>query len=101
MYWLRKMRTKMSIPSANQRKNEGMRTRYGRIRERLYLQDSFCKYIKTEIERDISSADAVHKLVNDRLSRKDFTEIRSRADESKELYQNISTYLNEIRTLKE
>jgi len=31
--------------------------------------------LKTEIERDISSADAVHKLVNNRLGRKDFNEI--------------------------
>ena len=68
---------------------------YTYILQRSYTQTA----LKTEIERDISSADAVHKLVNDRLGRKDFTEIRSRADENKELYQNISTYLNEIRTL--
>lgn len=64
------------------------------------LQQSYTQIaLKTEIERDISSADAVHKLVNDRLGRKDFTEIRSRSDENKDLYQNISEYLNEIRTL--
>ena len=68
---------------------------YTYILQRSYTQTA----LKTEIERDISSADAVHKLVNDRLGRKDFTEIRSKSDENKELYQNISTYLNEIRTL--
>ena len=55
--------------------------------------------LKTEIERDISSADAVHKLVNNRLGRKDFNEIKSKADENTELFKNISTYMNEIRTL--
>lgn len=54
---------------------------------------------KTEIERDISSADAVHKLVNNRLGRKDFNEIKSKADENTELFKNMSTYMNEIRTL--
>ena len=68
---------------------------YTYILQRSYTQTA----LKTEIERDISSADAVHKLVNDRLCRKDFTEIRSRVDENKKLYQDISTYLNEIRTL--
>ena len=55
--------------------------------------------LKTEIERDVSSADAVHKLVNNRLGRKDFNEIKSKADENTELYKNMSTYMNEIRTL--
>ena len=68
---------------------------YTYILQRSYTQTA----LKTEIERDINSADAVHKLVNDRLSRKDFIEIRSKADENKELYQSISSYLNEIRTM--
>ena len=42
------------------------------------LQQAYTKTaLKTEIERDISSADAVHKLVNDRLGRKDFNEIQN------------------------
>ena len=68
---------------------------YTYILQRSYTRTA----LKTEIERDISSADAVHKLVNDRLSKKDFTEIRSKADENTKLYKEISTYLNEIRTL--
>ena len=68
---------------------------YTYILQRSYTRTA----LKTEIERDINSADAVHKLVNDRLSKKDFTEIRSKDDENTELYQDISTYLNEIRTL--
>ena len=64
------------------------------------LQQAYTKTaLKTEIERDISSADAVHKLVNNRLGRKDFNEIKSKADENTELYKNMSTYMNEIRTL--
>ena len=64
------------------------------------LQQAYTKTaLKTEIERDISSADAVHKLVNDRLGRKDFNEIKSKADENTELFKNMSTYMNEIRTL--
>ncbi len=64
------------------------------------LQQSYTREaLETEIARDISAADAVHKLVNDRLGRDDFTEIRSKSDENKELYQNTSEYLNEIRTL--
>ena len=44
------------------------------------LQQAYTKTaLKTEIERDISSADAVHKLVNNRLGRKDFNEIKSKA----------------------
>ena len=65
------------------------------------LQQAYTKTaLKTEIERDISSADAVHKLVNDRLGRKDFNEIKSKADENTELFKNTSTYMNEnnIRT---
>ena len=56
---------------------------YTYILQRSYTRTA----LKTEIERDISSADAVHKLVNDRLSKKDFTEIRSKDDENTELYQ--------------
>ena len=63
----------------------------------IYL--SLIHILKTEIERDISSADAVHKLVNDRLGRKDFNEIKSKADENTELFKNMSTYMNEIKTL--
>ena len=68
---------------------------YTYILQRSYTRTA----LKTEIERDINSADAVHKLVNDRLGKKDFTEIRSKDDENTQLYQDISTYLNEIRTL--
>ena len=68
---------------------------YTYILQRSYTQTA----LKTEIKRDIHSADAVHKLVNNRLGREDFTEIRSKADEDTKLYQNISMYLNEIRTL--
>ena len=41
---------------------------YTFILQQAYTQTA----LKTEIERDISSADAVHKLVNHRLGRKNF-----------------------------
>ena len=73
------------------------------------LQQAYTKTaLKTEIERDISSADAVHKLVNDiqvktqltdRCARKAFNVIKTKADENTELFKNMSTYMNEIRTL--
>ena len=33
------------------------------------------------------------------MGRKDFNEIKSKADENTELFKNMSTYMNEIRTL--
>ena len=58
---------------------------YTFILQQAYTQTA----LKTEIERDISSADAVHKLVNDRLGRKDFNEIKSKADENSRIYRHI------------
>lgn len=64
------------------------------------LQRSYTKTaLDTEISRDIASADAAHKLVNAKLDREDFTKIRTEADMKTELYQSISNYLNEIRTM--
>ena len=55
--------------------------------------------LETEIERDTASAGVIHKLVNERLGKKEFTEIRNKDDENKKMYHDISSYLNEIRTL--
>lgn len=64
------------------------------------LQRSYTNIaLETEIARDIASSDAVHKLVNDRLDRDDFTEITNEADMTSDLYKDISNYLNKIRTL--
>ena len=64
------------------------------------LQSSYTKTaLETEITRDTASADAVHKLVNGRIGKEDFDQIKDQSDEKKQLYQDISSYFNEIRTL--
>ena len=64
------------------------------------LQSSYTKTaLETEITRDTASADAVHKLVNGRIGKEDFDQIKDQSDEKKQLYKDISSYFNEIRTL--
>lgn len=64
------------------------------------LQSSYTRTaLETEIARDIASADAVHKLVDGKICKEDFEQIKDRADEKKRVYKDISSYLNEIRTL--
>ena len=64
------------------------------------LQGAYTKTaLETEIARDTMSADAVHKLVDEKIGREDFLHIRDRSDEDTQFYKDISSYLNEIRTL--
>ena len=64
------------------------------------LQSSYTKTaLETEIARDTASADAVHKLVDGRICKEDFDQIKDQSDEKKQLYKDISSYFNEIRTL--
>lgn len=64
------------------------------------LQSSYTKTaLDTEIARDTASADAVHKLVDGRISKEDFDQIKDQSDEKKQIYKDISSYFNEIRTL--
>lgn len=64
------------------------------------LQSSYTKTaLETEIIRDTASADAVHKLVNGRIGKEDFDQIKDQSDEKNQLYKDISSYFNEIRTL--
>ena len=64
------------------------------------LQSSYTKTaLETEITRDTASADAVHKLVNGRIGKEDFDQIKDQSDEKNQLYKDISSYFNEIRTL--
>ena len=64
------------------------------------LQSNFTKTaLETEIVRDTASADAVHKLVDEKISEEDFEEIKDRSDEKTQFYKDISSYLNEVRTL--
>ena len=62
------------------------------------LQSSYTKTaLDTEIARDTASADAVHKLVDGRISKEDFDQIKDQSDEKKQIYKDISSYFNEIR----
>ena len=64
------------------------------------LQSSYTKTaFETEITRDTVSADAVHKLVDGRIGKEDFDQIKDQSDEKKQIYKDISSYFNEIRTL--
>ena len=64
------------------------------------LQSSYTKTaLETEITRDTASADAVHKLVDGKIGKEDFDQIKDQSDEKKQLYKDISSYFNEIRTL--
>ena len=57
------------------------------------LQSSYTKTaLETEIARDTASADAVHKLVNGRIGKEDFDQIKDQSDEKKQLYKDISSY---------
>lgn len=64
------------------------------------LQSSYTKTaLETEIARDTASADAVHKLVDGSIGKEDFDQINDQSDEKEQLYKDISSYFNEIRTL--
>ena len=64
------------------------------------LQSAYTRTaLETEIARDTASADAVHKLVDEKIGKEDFEQIKDRPDENTQFYKAISSYLNEIRTL--
>ena len=64
------------------------------------LQSSYTKTaLETEFARDTASADAVHKLVDGKIGKEDFDQIKDQSDEKKQIYKDISSYFNEIRTL--
>ena len=64
------------------------------------LQSSYTKTaLETEIARDTASADAVHKVVDGKIGKEDFNQIKDQSDETKQVYKDISSYFNEIRTL--
>ena len=49
------------------------------------LQSSYTKTtLETEITRDTASADAVHKLVNGKIGKEDFDQIKDRSDEKEQ-----------------
>ena len=69
-----------------------------RLKYLKILQSSYTKTaLETEIARDTASADAVHKLVDGKIGKEDFAQIKDQSDEKKQLYKDISSYFNEIR----
>ena len=64
------------------------------------LQKSYTDIaLETELKRDMENADAIHKLVNKKIGREEFATLRHQSDENTEMYHEISSFLNEIRTL--
>ena len=47
----------------------------------------------------MENADAIHKLVNKKIGREEFATLRHQSDENTEMYHEVSSFLNEIRTL--
>lgn len=68
---------------------------YTFIMQKTYTKNA----LNTEVDRDTTSSDAIHVLVNNRLDREDFSETASETDMQTERYKEIQKYLNEIRNL--
>ena len=61
------------------------------------LQSSYTKTaLETEIARDTASADAVHKLVDGKIGKEDFAQIKDQSDEKKQIYSAIGNSGNVI-----
>ena len=64
------------------------------------LQKSYTDIaLETELKRDTEIADTIHKLVNEKIGREEFATLRHQSDENTEMYHEVSSFLNEIRTL--
>ena len=55
--------------------------------------------LEAAVERNSECADAIHRMINNLLTRDDFAEIDSLEDMQTERYQEVQSYLNELRTL--
>lgn len=55
--------------------------------------------LEAAVERNSECADAIHRMVNNLLTRDDFTDINDIEDMQSERYQELQLYLNELRTL--
>lgn len=66
----------------------------------LILQKNYSRNtLEAEVDRDIACSDAIHKLVSNKFTREDYTQINTRDDMSSERYQRLQSSLNEIRNL--
>ena len=55
--------------------------------------------LEAAVERNSECADAIHRMVNNLLTRDDFTDINSLEDMQSDRYRELQSYLNELRTL--
>lgn len=51
------------------------------------------------VERDIECSDAIHKLLSNKFTREDYSEINTIEDMQTDRYKNLQTTLNELRSL--
>lgn len=64
------------------------------------LQSQYRKYaLDAAVERNISSSDAIHRLVTNKFIKEDFENITNIKDMESERYKQLQQSLNEIRTL--
>lgn len=55
--------------------------------------------LEVAVDRDIEYSDAIHKLVSNKFTREDFSEINELKDMESERYKKLQTNLNEIRSM--
>lgn len=64
------------------------------------LQKSYANNtLEAAIERDTECSDAIHKLVSNKFTREDYSQINTLEDMQTERYKVLQTELNELRTL--
>ena len=51
------------------------------------------------VERNVACSDAIHKLVSNKFTREDYTQINTREDMDTERYKALQSSLNELRSL--
>ena len=70
-------------------------TTYTFLLQRVYTKNA----IDAEVDRDITSCDAVYRIIDKQLTRDDFDAINTKKDKNKKKYHEIQSQLNGIRTL--
>lgn len=64
------------------------------------LQKSYANNtLEAAIERDTECSDAIHRLVSNKFTREDYSQINTIEDMQTERYKELQTELNELRTL--
>lgn len=55
--------------------------------------------LEAAVERDISCSDAIHRLISNKFSKEDYTQIKDRSDMNNKRYKRLQESLNELRSL--